>query len=407
MNPRRNASDRLNSMVTSSTGSTLNTDLHQASTAKDEQLGGNITSNATKYALEGKTVESGKRTNSEHNHHDPVHTGSDKKKTSAASEPNLHAAAAEKKQGVKHGEKRHFKPQTSHRGNHRKHGVPDTHNKHAAPEKSTQSSDRAVSSNRHEKNPQQKRASSMKNTERATGSGPAAPREAEPWPMYRIDTKTSASQTIHERWPWPGVGWNPDLSIENSDFANEFKFYMYDDGPFDMRDADRCWRKSREIAPPEAKDSMEELDSSLRVNQREYFTELFLLPTLREHKMRTMDKSQAKLFIIGYANPMARLAGKDCVTRDYGSSPDEWDGRVAKALRDDEYFVRNSGRDFLFLHSLFKVEMSKTLKEVLDSGPIIATFDRYSSFFCACVCVYVCVCVCKGSFGFRPGCCHV
>jgi hypothetical protein len=212
--------------------------------------------------------------------------------------------------------------------------------------------------------------------------------EGEPWPMYRIDTDYSSSPPIntprsaqnssqHPRWPWPGVGWNPYLSINDEAFSKTFKFYLYDEGPFDMREADKCWRKSRSIAPPDANNSMEELDSALRLNQREYFTELFLLPTLRQHTMRTLDKAEAKLFIIGYANPMARYAGEECVNEQYGKSPDEWDGRVAKALLDDAFFLRNKGRDFLFMHSLFKVDMSKALKEVLDSGPMIATFDRY------------------------------
>jgi len=173
------------------------------------------------------------------------------------------------------------------------------------------------------------------------------------------------------------VGWRRGLGTEDPAFAEGFKFYMFDDGPFNMEDADRCMRKYRGAPPPDAPNAMDAIDRALRVNEREYLTELFLLPALRAHPMRTLVKKEAQLFVIGYANALARYA-KSCRTVAYGQSDDEWDNKVGHALEMDAFFKKNGGRDFLFLNSRYKTDMSQPLHTLLDSGPIVATFDRFS-----------------------------
>lgn len=95
---------------------------------------------------------------------------------------------------------------------------------------------------------------------------------------------------------------------------------------------------------------MQKIDHVMRVNEREYFTEFFLLPALRDHPQRTKVKSEASLYIIGWSNMLARYA-KPCKTEAYGDTEDEWDDKIADFLLGDGTFKKNKGRDFLFLHS--------------------------------------------------------
>lgn len=43
------------------------------------------------------------------------------------------------------------------------------------------------------------------------------------------------------------------------------------------------------------------IDSKLRIGDREHLIELFLLPALRKHPQRTMDRDEANLFVIAYS----------------------------------------------------------------------------------------------------------
>lgn len=190
-----------------------------------------------------------------------------------------------------------------------------------------------------------------------------------PWPFYKIGDDMDSGEG---RWPWPGVGWKEKLSVDDDDFMSTFKFYLYDEGPMNLEDAIKCFHKHRELDQ-----DLGNIDSVMRVNEREYFTEFFILPALKNHPQRTLVKSEASLFIVGWSNMLARYANP-CKTEAYGDTEDEWDDKVASLLEEDAAFKKKDGRNFLFLNSRYKQEMSKKLKSVLDSGPIIATFDRFS-----------------------------
>lgn len=134
---------------------------------------------------------------------------------------------------------------------------------------------------------------------------------------------------------------------------------------------------------PGAADNLQELDEHVRINQREYLTELFLLPAFRTHPMRTMDKAEASVFVIGYAHGMARMASQSPGCEAYGvkNEGDQrlWEDQVRDVFARDEYFKRNGGKDFIFLHSRYKWDVSSNYNRMLNGGPVITTFDRYSS----------------------------
>lgn len=46
------------------------------------------------------------------------------------------------------------------------------------------------------------------------------------------------------KWPWPATGWNSyqGQGADDPKFAKDFKYYLYDDGPMDMRAAEDCMR---------------------------------------------------------------------------------------------------------------------------------------------------------------------
>ena len=134
---------------------------------------------------------------------------------------------------------------------------------------------------------------------------------------------------------------------------------------------------------PGAGDNLEDLDVHVRINQREYLTELFMLPAFRDHPMRTMDKAEASVFVIGYAHGMARMASQSPGCEAYGvkNEADQrlWEDRVRDLFAGDEYFKRYGGKDFIFLHSRYKWDVSPNYNRMLNQGPVITTFDRYSA----------------------------
>ena len=185
-----------------------------------------------------------------------------------------------------------------------------------------------------------------------------------------------------ERPAWPAAGWNgydgPGLDDPN---FTKVKFYLYDEGPTNMRAAEECMRRHFRLPKRNSSDPFGKLDQRLKVNAREYLLELFLLPALRKHPMRTMVKAEATLFVIGYAHNLAKLAAVSGGCRAYNvSSPRDlylWENRVADVLSRDENFKRNAGKDHIFIQAIFKPGVSKRYLSLLQDGPIIATCDRY------------------------------
>ena len=52
------------------------------------------------------------------------------------------------------------------------------------------------------------------------------------WPFYKISEDEGGMG-----WPWPAVGWR-GLTLEDEAFNRDFKFFLLDEGPFDMRPAE-------------------------------------------------------------------------------------------------------------------------------------------------------------------------
>lgn len=120
------------------------------------------------------------------------------------------------------------------------------------------------------------------------------------WPLYDVNVNERSGKPMD----WPGVGWNKGKETGSESLLKKFKFYLYEDGPFDMRKAEKCMRAHKNLPST----GFGELDEHLRLEEREHLPELFLLPALRAHPMRTDNKDHADLFIIGFSHSLAGMA---------------------------------------------------------------------------------------------------
>lgn len=189
----------------------------------------------------------------------------------------------------------------------------------------------------------------------------------QPWPMYRL---TDSSLGIRPRFPW-GSG----KGLDEEGFKNGFRFYLYDEGPFNMSGAEDCFRAKWKLPPRGSKEPFEGLDSKMSHENRMYLLELFLWQSIRDHPMRTRDPSEAGLFIIGYTPIMLDWSSPCAEVGDKTTREKEIHAELVKS----PHFKRKSGADHLFLWTRYNLKPDKALRGLLDSGPIVAVLER--SFF--------------------------
>lgn len=97
-------------------------------------------------------------------------------------------------------------------------------------------------------------------------------------------------------WGRRGQGLN-DLGFQN------FRFYIYADGSFDMSSTFDCLaRKYNCDLPSKNPDKwFESIDEHMSIVNREYFPEISLIHALLRHPQRTLDPEEASMFFIGFS----------------------------------------------------------------------------------------------------------
>lgn len=188
-----------------------------------------------------------------------------------------------------------------------------------------------------------------------------------PWPMYRL---TDGSLGIRPRFPWGSTS-----GLDDEGFKQGFRFYLYEDGPFNMTDFEDCFRAKWKLPPRGSRLPFQGLDSKMSHENRMYLLEIFLWQSIRDHPMRTTDPEKAGLFIIGYA-PILLDWSQPC---EAGGDKPSRERQIHDALKSSRYFQRKNGSDHLFFWTRYNLKPDRTLRQLLDSGPIVAVLER--SFF--------------------------
>ncbi len=88
--------------------------------------------------------------------------------------------------------------------------------------------------------------------------------------------------------------------------------------------------------------------------------------------MRTHDPESASLFIIGYAPIVLDWCAPCAAIGDTF----ERQRQIQTALANSKYFKRKAGKDHLFLWTRYNLKPDKSLRALLDSGPIVAVLER-------------------------------
>lgn len=188
-----------------------------------------------------------------------------------------------------------------------------------------------------------------------------------PWPMYRL---TDGSLGIRPRFPWGSTS-----GLDDEGFRQGFRFYLYEDGPFNMTDFEDCFRAKWKLPARGSRLPFEGLDSKMSHENRMYLLEIFLWQSIRDHPMRTTDPEKAGLFIIGYA-PILLDWSQPC---EAGGDKQSRERQIHDALTSSRYFQRKNGSDHLFFWTRYNLKPDRMLRQLLDSGPIVAVLER--SFF--------------------------
>lgn len=188
-----------------------------------------------------------------------------------------------------------------------------------------------------------------------------------PWPMYRL---TDGSLGIRPRFPWGSTS-----GLNDEGFQRGFRFYLYEEGPFNMTDYEDCFRAKWRLPPRGSSTPFQGLDSKMSHENRMYLLEIFLWQSIKNHPMRTTDPEKAGLFIIGYA-PILIDWSQPC---EAGGDKPTRERQIHDALKSSKYFQRKGGSDHLFFWTRYNLKPDKTLRQLLDSGPIVAVLER--SFF--------------------------
>ncbi len=96
--------------------------------------------------------------------------------------------------------------------------------------------------------------------------------EPDPWPFYRVMKDDQG-----KRREWPGTGWNSlNMSMDDPVFKRDFRFYMYDEGPFNTTLHEQCYKSRVKMAA-----NMSDIDFRIPSFKRMYFTEPALWPAFR------------------------------------------------------------------------------------------------------------------------------
>ncbi len=187
------------------------------------------------------------------------------------------------------------------------------------------------------------------------------------YPFYKLSINDGG-----QPWKWPGVGWDT-LSLDDKRFTDSFRFYIQEDGVFNMTLAEQCFRRNMKIFDANDRDHPHLLDEKLRLNQRQYLVELYLWPELHRHHMRTMDPEAASMFFIGYS-PYLNHQSYPCngvmKTR-------AWEEALAEAIKENKYWKRHGGKDHFLIYMKYNIMLPRQLQNVLDSGVNVITTDRH------------------------------
>jgi hypothetical protein len=75
------------------------------------------------------------------------------------------------------------------------------------------------------------------------------------------------------------------------------RFYLLEEGPFEMKGIEGCFEAKRHVSSREGHGG---IDAMIKVGEREHLNALYLLPALRKHPLRTLERHEADLFVIAY-----------------------------------------------------------------------------------------------------------
>jgi hypothetical protein len=224
------------------------------------------------------------------------------------------------------------------------------------------------------------------------------------WPLYKVtDMLRPTPGQLGAKW-YPGYkvlndtyDWGKGKGLEDADFK-KIKFYMYDDGVFDMRRAEACFTKMNHLPPTDQPGWFENLDQRMSIIYREYFPDVTLIHAFRDHPMRTRNPEEASLFVIGFSAAYAYHSHICPLMQEHMNMTAYyayWQNAVADALNSSVWFQRNGGRDHISLVRRCIVSYWY-LSSVYTCGRIerVCTHVYAYAHVCMRVCVCVCVCVC-------------
>jgi hypothetical protein len=99
------------------------------------------------------------------------------------------------------------------------------------------------------------------------------------------------------KWRGWGVGEGAMRWTHGSMTVSFGRFYLLEEGPFEMEGIERCFEARRHLS---SREGHEGIDAIIKIGEREHLNALYLLPALRKHPLRTRERHEADLFVIAY-----------------------------------------------------------------------------------------------------------
>ncbi len=90
--------------------------------------------------------------------------------------------------------------------------------------------------------------------------------EGRPWPMYRV---ADDSLGVHADFPWGSRS-----GLDDPEFTDKFRFFLYEEGPFNMSDSEDCFRQKWGLPPRGSERPFEGLDMKMSHENRMYLLEV-------------------------------------------------------------------------------------------------------------------------------------